>query len=518
MQNLTMGFEIVIFMNQVYGIMKPNRIFAGQVKIKISMITSIDFHLRPSKRARRSPGSIFVRVIHERCGRSVTLPLRVYPDEWDTVEHRVVFDRDNCARFAALQRVETELEKVRSLLQERVDRFIDEKRAFTAVEVLDVYRRRQGGGSLVRFVKKLSGDMAGLGQERTARGYVTAVRRLVGFTGDRDMQLRQITAFVMRRFEYSLLSEGKALNTVSFYMRNLRAIYNKAVKEGKLEAPAVNPFEDVYTGIQKTRKRALTVEEMNLLQNWKPSIVESGQWTVDSEVPTSHSFGHLSSGRRGNMGTGPAMLPELSVCRHAISGIQKAQQLFLFSFHARGMSFVDMAFLRKEDIRDGVLRYNRKKTGQLLEVNVNKEMCDIMRFFEKVTLGSPYVFPIIHKPGANERLQYESSLRTYNNRLKRLAAQLKVEGGKSKQRSSFGKTKNDTNNLELSIFNFQLSSHVARHSWATIAKRERVPLIVISEGLGHSSEKTTAIYLASFEREVLDRAAEKVSRAIKTTG
>jgi len=393
----------------------------------------------------------------------------VYPEEWDPVEHRIVFKTENSARFPVLWKVEAELEKVRQLLEERVERFVRNNREFSAADVLNVYRRRQGGSSLLRFVNRLSRDMTRLGQERTARGYETTVRRLIAFTGDENMHLRQITPLLIRRFEYSLREEGKALNTVSFYMRNLRAIYNKAIKDGKLEASAVNPFEEVYTGIEVTKKRALSIDEMTMLQNWKPLSVDSGKLTVASEK------------KQRDVGFN--------------KGLQKAQQLFLFGFHARGMSFVDMAFLKKSDIREGVITYRRKKTGQLLEIKINTEMNQIIRYFKEETTNSLYVFPLIHTPGENERLQYESALRTQNNRLKRLAI-----------------------NCQLSTVHCQLSSHVARHTWATIAKQQQVPLVVISEGLGHTSEKTTVIYLASFDREVLDRAALKVSRAIKKTG
>lgn len=102
---------------------------------------------------------------------------------------------------------------------------------------------------------------------------------------------------------------------------------------------------------------------------------------------------------------------------------------------------------------------------------------------------SPYVFPIIKDESKSPRLQYESALRVQNKRLKRLA--------------------------ELADIKETLTTHVARHSWATIAKQVNLPLWVISEGLGHSDEKTTYTYLASFERSVLDKANEQIHIAIQ---
>ena len=112
-------------------------------------------------------------------------------------------------------------------------------------------------------------------------------------------------------------------------------------------------------------------------------------------------------------------------------------------------------------------------------------MQSILNYFSQSNKNSVYVFPIIRDGGGSERLQYESGLRGQNKRLQRLAL--------------------------LAGLKEHVSTHVARHSWATMAKRENLPLWVISEGLGHSNEKTTYTYLASFERSVLDLAGERIS-------
>ncbi|NDV97660.1 hypothetical protein D0T84_22665, partial [Dysgonomonas sp. 521] len=122
------------------------------------------------------------------------------------------------------------------------------------------------------------------------------------------------------------------------------------------------------------------------------------------------------------------------------------------------MSFIDLAYLRKDNIGKGVISYYRKKTGQPIEVKLTDEMKDIIDSFSKETRYSPYLFPIIRDKDKDRRLQYETALRSYNRDLKDLA--------------------------RLSGVNQPVSSHVARHSWATIAKYERLPLSLISEGLG----------------------------------
>jgi len=178
--------------------------------------------------------------------------------------------------------------------------------------------------------------------------------------------------------------------------------------------------------------------------------------------------------------------------REHLEDLSVTQRLFLFSFHARGMSFVDVSFLKKSDIQGHILTYRRRKTGQLLEMNVTPEMQQIINSFANETKNSPYVFPIITTPGKDEYHQYENALKVQNKRLKQLAKYVHLPASK-----------------------FQLSTHVARHTWASLAKELNYPLAVISEGLGHTSEKTTSIYLASFDRAVLDSMNRRISKEVK---
>ena len=152
------------------------------------------------------------------------------------------------------------------------------------------------------------------------------------------------------------------------------------------------------------------------------------------------------------------------------------------------MCFVDMANLKKSDLRGDTIRYRRRKTGQLIEIKVLPTMRRIIDHFAPQTAGSDYLFPIITDHNKNARQQYESGLRMQNERLKKIATLTGIEK--------------------------RLSTHCARHSWATVARNEGLPLAVISEGLGHANQKTTEIYLASLGRSVLDHASRVVSEAI----
>ena len=163
---------------------------------------------------------------------------------------------------------------------------------------------------------------------------------------------------------------------------------------------------------------------------------------------------------------------------HTDSTVNYARDMFLFSFYTRGMSFVDMAYLKKTDLSNGILTYRRKKTGQQLSIKWERCMQDILnRYPENPT---QYLLPIIRSVKKDDRLQYRNALTLINRKLK-----------------------------ILSIFVHSphpLSMYVARHSWASIAKSKNIPLSIISEGMGHDSETTTQIYLSSLDTTLIDRA------------
>lgn len=152
--------------------------------------------------------------------------------------------------------------------------------------------------------------------------------------------------------------------------------------------------------------------------------------------------------------------------------------MFLMSFYTRGMSLIDMTFLRKTDLQGGYLVYRRRKTGQALRIAWTREMQSILdKYPENPT---QYLFPILMNPSAKELFAYRNASYNINRNLKKVG--------------------------ELAGTSVPLTMYVARHSWASIARSKGVPVSIISEGMGHDSEATTQIYLASIESSSIDRA------------
>jgi integrase len=304
-------------------------------------------------------------------------------------------------------------------------------------------------------------------------------RCLIKFSGNENLKLKDITSELLYRYDCYLIDLGRKLNTVSFHLRNLRAIYNKAVNRGLIPPPKENLFAGLHTGIYKTSKRALTGEEMHALSQLaletaviEPIAVEVIEAAEVVETPEPATTPPLEEKR-------PRSLP---------LKLYRALLYFLFSFHARGIAFIDLVFLMKSNIHGEHIYYVRKKTGKLMSFKITAFMQQILEYFSPLVADSPYLFPIINPCRGNERKQYRTALALQNRRLKIIGQIL----GISKL----------------------LTTHVARHTWATIAKKQHVSLALICECLGHRDEKTTAIYLDSFDNSALDEVSELVSNAI----
>lgn len=271
-----------------------------------------------------------------------------------------------------------------------------------------------------------------LGKIRTAETYTATLNSFRRFRQNQDLPLSDINADIMLSYEAYLKGNGVSSNTSSFYMRNLRAAYNRAVEKNLVDQKF--PFKHVYTGVDRTEKRAIPIQAVRKIKE------------MDLSVSSASDF---------------------------------ARDMFLFSFYMRGMSFVDMAYLRKKDLHDGILTYCRRKTGQRLSIKWEKCMQDIIDKYD--TMRSEYLLPVIKTDcGVEERKQYINATHNINR-------SLKVIGKR----------------LGLSV---PLTMYVARHTWASIARSKNVPLSVISEGMGHDSESTTRIYLASLDTDVIDKA------------
>ena len=390
-------------------------------------MTSIKIKFRPST-VDGKEGGIYFQIIHNRVVRQLNTDYKVFAEEWDAESESVVI---NVNRFNFLLGIQERLswDVVRL---EKVVRTLDiERRRFTADDVITMFHKLTKESSLFTFMQ---GVIAQLGKIRTSETYTATLKSFMAFRESQDVPLDGISSDMMLLYEAHLKARDVRMNTISFYMRNLRAVYNRAVEKGL--TPQNKPFRHVYTGVDKTIKRAIPIKEIKALKE------------LDLSLKPSLNF---------------------------------ARDMFMFSFYTRGMSFIDMAYLKKSDLQNGILTYRRRKTGQQLSINWEKCMEDIVSKYAQNQ--TDYLLPII-KETVNERRQYDNALHLVNYHLKDLSSLLKLQR--------------------------PLTMYVARHSWASAAKAKNIPLSVISEGMGHDSEATTQIYLASLETSVVDKANKMI--------
>lgn len=399
-------------------------------------------------------GGLYFQIIHNRIVRQLNTDYKAFAEEWDAESESVVVNGNRSNLLLGIQeRLAWDVARL-----EKVVRSLEtERRRFTADDVITMFHKLTKESSLFTFMHGVIAQLKQLGKVRTSETYTATLKSFMAFRDEQDVPLDGISSDMMLMYEAHLKARGVRMNTISFYMRNLRAVYNRAVEKG-LTQPN-NPFRHVYTGVDKTVKRAIPIKAIKALKE------------LDLSMKPSLDF---------------------------------ARDMFLFSFYTRGMSFVDIAYLKKTDLQNGILTYRRRKTGQELSIKWEKCMAEIIaKYPENKT---DYLLPIIKEEGngrnsvshqaclngrvvtdegkANERRQYDNTLHLVNYRLKELSTMLKLQR--------------------------PLTMYVARHSWASAAKAKNVPLSVISEGMGHDSEATTQIYLASLETSVVDKANKMI--------
>ena len=393
-------------------------------------MTSIKTKYRPSS-VEGKEGCIYFQIIHNRVVRQLNTDYRIFASEWDEDTETIIAkgDRTNIVN-AIKERLAWDVAR----LDKVVVQLDAERRKYSADDVITAFHRLTKEVSLFSFWHNVIAQLKQLGKVRTAETYTATLKSFMKYQNNQDVPLDGITSDMMLLYEAHLKARGVRMNTISFYMRIFRAVYNRAVEKGLTTQQ--NPFRHVYTGVDKTVKRAIPIKEIKALKDFDLSMHPTLDFTRD---------------------------------------------MFMFSFYTRGMSFVDMAYLKKTDIKNGILTYRRRKTGQELTIKWEKCMADIVAKYPENKTN--FLLPIIKEQG-NERKQYDNALHLVNYHLKELSERLKLQR--------------------------PLTMYVARHSWASAAKAKNVPLSVISEGMGHDSEATTQIYLASLETSVVDKANKMI--------
>jgi integrase len=402
-------------------------------------MATIKVKFRPSTKA-GGEGILFYQIIQERKTRRLMTAYHLMPAEWDERRSTVKStSADGRASFiiSVRERIRRDVDRLSRIVR----RLEGERAGYTADDVAEEFRRYSSAYTLVNYMEGIIARLKSNGKIRTSETYASTLnsfRRFLSETEWRDccvqpedVMLDRLDTDIMEAFEAWHHQRGATPNTISFYLRILRAVYNRAVEDNIVEDR--HPFRRVYTGNEKTAKRALPLQIVRKINALELSLAPS---------------------------------------------LDYARDMFMLSFMLRGMSFIDMAYLRKTDLQHGYIVYRRRKTGQRLMIAWTPDMQRILDKYPENPTG--YLLPIIRNPAADERTIYRNIGYNINRNLKMIGKQVGVEE--------------------------PLTLYVARHSWATVAKSKGIPISIISEGMGHDSEQTTRIYLSTLDTSAVDKA------------
>ena len=338
-------------------------------------MATIKIKFRPST-VNGEQGSIFYQVIHNRVVRRQKTGYRLYGYEWNSRLSEVVLPEFNENRRRYLSDMDTNIQADIKSFHKIISDFDHSGVDYTADDVIAEFTIYSPTNRLFTFMEGVIANLRTLGKVRTSETYATTLCSFKRFREDRDLALDNIDSDVMMAYEAYLRNNGLSPNSSSFYMRNLRAVYNRAV-EKELTSQRF-PFRHVYTGVDKTVERAVPLKVIKQIKE------------MDFSMNPVFDF---------------------------------ARNMFLFSFYTRGMSFVDMAYLRKKDLQNGILSYRRRKTGQLLFIKWEPCMQEIVDKYN--TASSNYLLSVI-KPSneMNERKQYIYAAHNINRCLKIIGKEL----------------------------------------------------------------------------------------------
>lgn len=396
---------------------------------------SARFVCLPDKKLKDDANPIRLQLIHHGKYKRYTTKQACPKELWDPTTARVRSTKKGAAAING----------VLSAIEANVTAIVDSLVVSEALSLENFdarYRIPRASEDVVAYLQHMEAGLRSEGRISYSIMYRNAASALRRFTDGKPLPFAELTGRKLDGLEAYLKGQGCTGGGIATYMRVIKTAVNRAIKEGILHRDQY-PFETPQTRgysmkrlRSKANPRALTEADMDKLKRF----------------PLEEH-------------------PELA----------DSLRLFLFSYYARGMNFVDMAQLKRSNVYDGRIVYRRRKTNDPFSIPVSDALATIMAAFDRV--DSPYLFPILNETHATPRQQWDrmqKCLVKLNSDLKQVAL---VAG-----------------------ISVPLTSYVARHTFATTLKRKGVDVAVISESMGHESVNTTRAYLKRFGSEVLDAA------------
>ena len=390
-------------------------------------MASFKLKFRPSV-TQGQEGTLYFQVIHRRVVKMIYTDFHIRQDEWnDTTSFIRITGTPERQAFLQLtaSKVQWNTKQLTAIITDKETARVE----YSTEDIVSAYKRLPPCQTWFGFVRDMAAKKEKTGRQGTAKTYRDALNSFIRFRQGEDMAPDALDKETIAQYEAWLRSCGLKRNSSSCYLRSLRTLYRKAVEMGLTTDKGI--FRHVFTGFAKTAKRAIPLESVRTIRL-----------------------------------------------------LAFARDMFILSIYLQGMAFIDLAYLRKSDIRNGVLQYNRKKTRQSLSIGWEPSMQAIVEEYAHLTVGSPYLLPIITRTDGTERRQYEKAEHNINRNLKKIG--------------------------RMAGLCIPLTTYVARHTWASTMRDMGYDLSIVSTGLGHENLKTTQIYLSSIDTMAVTKANKKM--------
>jgi site-specific recombinase XerD len=387
-----------------------------------------------SKKLKNGEHPVVLRIIKDRKIKYISLGYSTTPPFWR--------DGDLLLKdYPNSKKINHVLRKKKADMDDIILDYENDKKSYSLEELEQKFLRSVKKTTVFSYCEEIIDRLMGANKVGNSYVYKDLLRTLKKFRKEHDLEFSDISYSFLMKYEEDFLKTGVSENSISVYMRTLRSLINKAIKEGfcREEDYAFNKYKISKLSTQ-TRKRAITKDEMLKIINY------------DTESQTS---------------------------------LWHSKNYFLFSFYTVGMNLHDMALLKWSDILNGRIHYVRAKTGKHYDIKIQPRIQEILDFYVGQNENTHnYVFPILNK-------EIHQTARSIKDRIKRITKRVNKDLKKIAELVDIKGT-------------HSITHYVARHSWASIQKQNGTGISMISESMGHDSEKTTQIYLQSFVHDILD--------------
>lgn len=336
-------------------------------------MASLKIRLLDYKQNNEGRHPIVLQVIKDRKRKLLYLGYYAYAKEWDHKENLPNSKHPNSARLKVVIR------KKLNVAERAILDFDDRDKPYTAQDVIDEVAERKDSSTFREFTELTIAKFKRLGNYGNARVYQNTLNVFNASLDEAEIYFYQIDYKCIQGFEEYLIEKESKINTISNHLRTLRAIYNRAIKEG-ITREEYYPFKNYKIKSEKTQKRAISKDDINKIRD-------------------------LDLKDR----------PDLIMAR----------DFFLFSFYNRGMSFIDIALLKVKNIQKDHINYTRKKTGQHFSIKISDLSEMIIKQYSDLQDPDSYVFPIIKRKGY-EDLDYRNAMRLMNKKLKKIGEKVDI--------------------------------------------------------------------------------------------